>query len=116
MLPRFSALPVLAFTALLSCGAWAAEGGREPRPQGLEKGKWIAEVLCSNCHLIAPLQRKSATDAAPPFAWIAQSPSTTEASLAAFLSAPHGKMPDLVLSRGDIRDVSAYILSLRQAQ
>jgi hypothetical protein len=41
--------------------------------------------------------------------------STTEAGLAAFLSTPHGKMPDYSLSRNEIRNVSAYILSLRLA-
>jgi hypothetical protein len=42
--------------------------------------------------------------------------STTEASLAAFLSTAHerGGMPDLVLNRKEIQDVSAYILSLRK--
>jgi mono/diheme cytochrome c family protein len=40
--------------------------------------------------------------------------STTEMSLAAFLTTPHGRMPNFSLSRAEIRDVSAYILSLRQ--
>jgi hypothetical protein len=38
--------------------------------------------------------------------------STTSTSLNAFLSTPHPSMPDYALSRQEIADVSAYILSL----
>ncbi len=34
-------------------------------------------------------------------------------SLRVFLQSPHARMPDLHLSRDEIADVSAYILSLR---
>jgi len=34
--------------------------------------------------------------------------------LEVFLQTPHGRMPDLHLSRDEIDDVSAYILSLKR--
>jgi mono/diheme cytochrome c family protein len=42
--------------------------------------------------------------------------STTEISLAAFLSSSHQNMPDFSLTRVEIQNVSAYILTLRKAQ
>ena len=85
------------------------------RAQDISTGKGIAQVWCSDCHLVDPRERKSGRNSAPTFLSIARMKSTTEASLAAFLSTPHGPggMPNLVLDRTEIRDVSAYILSLR---
>jgi mono/diheme cytochrome c family protein len=40
---------------------------------------------------------------------------TTEMGLHAFLQTPHQRMPDLHLSREEIDDVAAYILSLRRS-
>ena len=40
--------------------------------------------------------------------------STTSMSLRVFLQSPHGNMPDYRLSREQIDDVVAYILSLRR--
>jgi mono/diheme cytochrome c family protein len=99
---------ILFIAALLATGA--------ARAQDILTGKGIAEVWCSDCHLVDPQQRKSGRNSAPTFLSIAQMKSTTEASLAAFLSTPHrrGGMPDLVLNRNEIHDVSAYILSLRK--
>jgi mono/diheme cytochrome c family protein len=84
--------------------------------QDIQNGRGIAQLWCSDCHLVDPQDRKSGRDSAPTFLSIARMKSTTEASLAAFLSAPHGggRMPDLVLNRNEIEDVSAYILSLRK--
>jgi mono/diheme cytochrome c family protein len=84
------------------------------RAQDVAHGKTMAQVWCSNCHRIFPEKRRTLRDVAPSFSSIARMRSTTEASLAAFLSTTHGGMPDLTLSRKEIRDVSAYILSLRK--
>lgn len=82
--------------------------------QSVTAGRQIAETWCSNCHQIGAEAPPPKTDQGPPsFPAIARMNSTTEMSLAAFLSTPHGRMPDFSLSRQEIRDVSAYILSLR---
>jgi mono/diheme cytochrome c family protein len=39
--------------------------------------------------------------------------STTVLSLRAFLQTPHARMPDLHLTRDEIDNIAAYILSLR---
>lgn len=86
------------------------------RAQDILNGKGIAQLWCSDCHLVDPQERKSGRNSVPTFLSIARMKSTTEAALAAFLSTPHGRggMPDLVLNRKEIQDVSAYILSLRK--
>ena len=87
------------------------------RAQDISRGKEIAQTWCSDCHLVDPQERKSGRNSAPTFLSIARMKSTTEASLAAFLSTPHGRrggMPDIFLNRDDIQDVSGYILSLRK--
>jgi len=82
--------------------------------QDISEGKRIAQKWCSGCHQIET-HASQANDAIPSFPSIAQMNSTTSISLAAFLSSPHGRMPDYSLTRTEIADVSAYILSLRKA-
>jgi len=84
--------------------------------QDIASGNHIAKTWCSSCHEIGSDERKSVSDAIPSFSSIAQMKSTTATSLAAFLSTPHANMPNFVLSRTEIRDVSAYILSLRKSR
>lgn len=81
--------------------------------QDIEAGKRVAQSSCGGCHLVDPKGQNTGSDAVPTFASIARTPSTTEISLAAFLSTPHARMPELILNRTEIQDVSAYILSLR---
>jgi cytochrome c len=81
--------------------------------QDIRAGKDIAQATCGGCHIVDPKGQKTGSDAVPTFAAIARMPSTTAASLTVFLSSPHSPMPDLVLSRQEIRDLVAYILSLR---
>jgi mono/diheme cytochrome c family protein len=101
-----SARILLVAAALVAAGA--------ARAQDIPAGRHLAQASCSRCHLVDPTEQKAGNDAAPTFASIARMPSTTAMSLAAFLSTPHANMPDLVLNRTEIRDVSAYILSLRK--
>jgi mono/diheme cytochrome c family protein len=100
---------------ILSVGAVLLAAGTA-RAQNIESGKDFAQVSCGGCHRIAGEEQKTTSDAVPSFSSIAQMKSTTAMSLAAFLTTPHANMPNLVLSRSEIRDVSAYILSLRKPQ
>ena len=100
---------IFLITAILP-GAGAA------RAQDTSAGMQIAQAWCSDCHLVDPRERKSGRSSAPTFLSIARMKSTTEASLAAFLTTPRGRghMPNVVLNRQEIEDVSTYILSLRK--
>jgi mono/diheme cytochrome c family protein len=78
------------------------------------EGQRLAQTWCSNCHLVDPQGQSRASDATPSFAAIARMPSTTPLSLHAFLVTPHPPMPDFRLSRTQIEDLTAYILTLRR--
>ncbi len=80
--------------------------------QDVGEGERIARQWCGNCHQIERDPVRT-SDAVPSFSAIARMPSTTQMSLAAFLSSSHGQMPDYALTRSEMADVSAYILSLR---
>jgi mono/diheme cytochrome c family protein len=92
----------LALMCLLSgpAGADAANGER------------LARQWCANCHVI---------DGSGPSARLPQGPPSFRVAaghldpgqLRAFLSHPHGAMPDLALTRSEIDDLIAYIESLR---
>lgn len=84
--------------------------------QDVVAGHRLAQRWCSSCHLVDLRQRSVPNDAVPSFLAIAQMSATTKMSLAAFLSTSHEPMPNIVLSRSEIANVSAYILSLRKQQ
>ncbi|MBU8541181.1 c-type cytochrome [Falsiroseomonas tokyonensis] len=71
-------------------------------------GQRLAREWCGECHLAAP---GAASDAVPSFRAIAARPGTTAATLRAALQAPHAPMPPLGLSRAQIDDLVAFILS-----
>lgn len=107
VLPCRGAVALL-LVALMTCAATAQESGNS------FAGHELAVRWCASCHVVDAGIRRQGTDAVPSFAAISAMPSTTAASLAAFLSSSHGQMPDYTLSRADIANVSAYILSLRK--
>lgn len=78
-------------------------------------GKRIAETRCSSCHVTDNNAYKG-VDIVPTFPSIAKMNSTTEDSPFVFFTTPQGEMPSLVLSRQQIHDVSAHILSLRSSK
>ena len=75
-------------------------------------GERVARQWCANCHVI---------DGSGPATTIPQGPPSFRAiaghidpgQMRAFLTHPHGAMPDLALSRAEIDDLIAYIESLR---
>ena len=77
------------------------------------KGKQLANLWCSSCHLVSPDQ-PTTTGEAPPFETIAERSADQFAWLRAFLTDPHPPMPRLSLSRAEIRDLVAYIASLKK--
>jgi mono/diheme cytochrome c family protein len=94
------------FSALALAGEDAAAAG------DTERGAGLARQWCASCHLVAQDQTSASTEA-PPFASIAERSPDEISALAGFLADPHPPMPDLSLTRQEIRDLLAYIASLR---
>ena len=79
----------------------------------VQEGGQIAERWCSACHLVSDRQERVPIDA-PTFMSIAERSHEAIDALAGFLMDPHPPMPDLSLTREEIRHLLAYIASLRE--
>ena len=78
----------------------------------IRQGRRLALDICASCHAVRASETLSPDAAAPSFRAIAHTPGMTAAGLAHGLP-PHHSMPYLILSGQQVRDVSAYILSLQ---
>jgi mono/diheme cytochrome c family protein len=76
------------------------------------KGHELAERLCAICHAVTPGSTSGRPDV-PSFAVIAKLPNLTPERLVGAIILPHPPMPGVPLTRDEIRDIVAYIMSLR---
>ena len=77
-------------------------------------GHAFAREACRACHMVEAKQQKPRRIViGPAFRDIANTRGMTVTALRVFLTTSHPKMPNLILTREEIADVSAYILSLR---
>ncbi|CCB64553.1 MULTISPECIES: hypothetical protein [unclassified Hyphomicrobium] len=120
------AFAVIAFgcTAPLSISALAQQmdappnlkeepGKAESKHPDIENGNNLARKLCTSCHLIGEPANAPVPSDVPTFAGIANQPGQTLDHLATWLTRPHPPMPNLNLTRIEIRDLTGYIMSLR---
>ena len=75
-------------------------------------GKQIAVQLCASCHLVTEEQKSALADV-PTFAAVSAKYGEEVDFLVGFLADPHPPMPNFNLTRREIRDLLAYIKSLR---
>ncbi len=104
MLSRSILVASCMFMATASTPSFAADA---------DKGKSIAQRWCVSCHLVEQKQKSAPNDQAPPFASIARAPDFDANKLALLLLKPHPNMPKLALSRAEVADLAAYILTLK---
>jgi cytochrome c len=101
--------------AILGVGLiWAT--GQAAAQTGLadeKRGRQLAERVCSGCHIVSPGSATTANVDIPTFAAIAGRPDSTAERLAGRIILPHPPMPDTQLTIGEMRDIIAYILSLK---
>ena len=83
-----------------------------PAQADATKGAQIARQWCANCHVIGASSAAAVPQGPPTFPTIARSGMVND-QLRAFLSYPHGAMPDLALTRAEIDDLFSYIQTLR---
>jgi mono/diheme cytochrome c family protein len=99
--------------ALLTLTAFAALATVCPaRADSAADGARLAQRWCATCHVVAATQTGTVLQGPPSFATVAKGGLGAD-QLRAFLSHPHGAMPDLSLTRTEIDDLIAYIQSLR---
>lgn len=76
-------------------------------------GKAYATEICAACHAVEPGEMQSPLMEAPPFQEVADTPGMTELALSVWLQSSHPTMPNIVLSQDEMRNVVAYIRSLK---
>jgi cytochrome c len=101
-----------ALTTVISVSLMFAVFGEKEARADVAAGRGIAQRWCVNCHIISGAQSGAVQQGPPTFPEIAKSGMSAD-RLRAFLSHPHGAMPDLALSRTEIDDLILYIQSLR---
>lgn len=89
-----------------------ALGNAHPARAAADNGAQLARQWCANCHVIGNNSAGPVPQGPPSFQMIAHSGLTVD-QLRAFLSHPHGAMPDLSLTRAEIDELIAYINTLR---
>jgi len=77
-----------------------------------ERGLVFATEVCSSCHGVRA-NDVSPNRAAPSFKSVADTSGMSETAISVFLRTSHPTMPNLVLTPDEIRDVEAYIMSLK---
>ena len=80
------------------------------------RGRELAERLCANCHIVNTGSAVRANPDVPSFPAIAGSSDASAERLAGRIIIPHPAMPGVQLTVAEIRDVVAYILSLKPAK
>lgn len=101
---------ILVCLFLLGAAGGASAGGVTSKPDPVS-GKALAERLCTNCHIVNAEQEQAIADI-PTFKEIGSRPDQTEGTIMAFIVLPKHPMPQIPLTKSELADLSAYILSL----
>jgi mono/diheme cytochrome c family protein len=103
----------LSTAVVAACLAYAAHGARAQSIGNPVAGLAFARTICAECHAVESKAASSPNAAAPTFQRIANVPGMTETALYVALQTPHRTMPNLHLEADELRNVAAYIVSLR---
>ena len=79
-----------------------------------KRGHELAARACSGCHIVANGSATTANADVPTFPAIADRPDTTPERLAGRIIIPHPPMPATQLTIAEMRDIIAYIMSLKR--
>lgn len=86
----------------------------QPSSADAGRGHELAGRLCTNCHAIDGETYGSIRADVPSFPTIANRPGTSAEHLAGRIIVPHPAMPGVPMTRAAIRDIVAYIVSLKK--
>jgi len=105
---------ILRMLLLVACAIFVAVGPPSVSfAADAYRGKDVAERWCAGCHVVERDQKSPAIDQAPPFASVGGMPGFDADKLAILLLKPHPNMPKLALSRDEVANLAAYILTLK---
>lgn len=92
-----------------------APAGAAAQDADVEAGAAYAEQVCAACHAVLANEQYSPLPEAPTFQSVADTPGMTELALTVFLQSSHPTMPNIILTQDEMRNVVAYIRSLKTA-
>jgi mono/diheme cytochrome c family protein len=109
-------LPVVALAIVLGADGLAAAQDVGDVPMGEigdpQAGFDYAHSVCATCHAIS--QEPSPNPTAPRFKDVANTPGMTPTAIKVWLQgASHPTMPNIMISGQELRNLTAYILSLK---
>jgi mono/diheme cytochrome c family protein len=108
-------LAVLTAATIAGLGLAGAPVKAQIHPDA-KAGHALAQKLCTGCHIVDSEAANATMPAdVPTFETIANKPGQTAETIAGRIVVPHPPMPQVQLTRLEIGDVAAYILSLRKA-
>ena len=91
-----------------ACPALAQQGSAD-----LTRGQELAANMCSFCHDVTRDQSGQTLDETPSFVKIASKPYQSPEAVAESIIFPHPDMPKVSFTATDLRDIIAYIMSLK---
>jgi mono/diheme cytochrome c family protein len=101
----------MAIVALSVGQPWAAAAQEAGDPRA---GQRLAREVCAVCHAVERGEADSPRPDAPSFDRIARTPGMTGMALTVALQTSHRTMPNLMFEPTELRDVVAYVLSLKE--
>ena len=101
------------FLIIIALPVLANSHAKAQEPSEIIKGSALAREVCGGCHAIVAGEIRSPNPAAPRFEAIARIPGMTAIALRAALQTSHRTMPNILLDGEELRNISAYILSLK---
>ena len=107
---------VFGLGVVLLLGAGLALAGPVTSAPDPVHGKDLAERLCSNCHLVGSGQQQQANADIPSFHEIANQQGQTAGTITAHIVVPKHPMPTIPVTKSELADLAAYILTLRDRQ
>ncbi len=96
--------------------AFSLPGGASAQNADVAAGQAYAKETCAQCHAILVNEELSPLPDASAFQTVADTPGMTELALSVWLQSSHPTMPNIVLEQDDMRNVIAYIRSLKREQ
>jgi cytochrome c len=104
-----ASIALAAVWTVLVAGSSAAQQG-DPR-----RGHELAARLCTNCHIIDGETSGPIRADVPSFSAISKRAGSTAENLAGRIIVPHPAMPNVSLTAQDVRDLVAYIVTLKRS-
>jgi mono/diheme cytochrome c family protein len=106
---------VFMLASLSMIGVGASLAGPVTSAPDPEHGKSLAQRLCATCHLVTSEQAHAIADI-PSFREIANKQGQTQGAIMARIMIPKHPMPVIPLTKSELNDLAAYILSLRNPE